>query len=38
MKLMRERTSNTYRVQVEMMIGKVSPRVRQVPTPYNIVH
>jgi hypothetical protein len=35
MELMRERTLETYRVQVEMMIGQDAPDFNQVPTPYN---
>jgi hypothetical protein len=35
MDLMRERTSDTYRVQEEMMTGKVAPQFNQVPPPYN---
>jgi hypothetical protein len=38
MELMRERTSDTYRVQEEMMTGKVAPQFNQVPAPYNTVH
>jgi hypothetical protein len=37
MELMRERTSDTYRVQEEMMTGKVAPHFNQVPPPYNTV-
>jgi len=36
MEMMRERTSYTYRVQEEMIIGKYAPPFNQVPTPYNI--
>jgi hypothetical protein len=36
MELMREQTSDTYRVQEEMMTGKFAPQFNQVPTPYNI--
>jgi hypothetical protein len=32
---MRERTSNAYRVQAEMMTGQAMPQFNQVPTPYN---
>jgi hypothetical protein len=35
MELMRERTSDTYRVQEEMMTGQVAPQFNQVPPPYN---
>ena len=35
MELMRERTSNTYRVQEEMMTGKYTPHFNQAPPPYN---
>jgi hypothetical protein len=35
MELMRERTSDAYKVQVEMMTGQVAPQFNQVPTPYN---
>jgi hypothetical protein len=38
MDLMRERTSETYRVKAEMMTGKSSPQFNQVPTPYNTAH
>jgi hypothetical protein len=37
MELMRERTSNAYKVQAEMMIGKATPQLNQAPTPYNNV-
>jgi hypothetical protein len=37
MELMKERTSDTYRVQTEMMTGKVAPKFNQVPSPYNII-
>jgi hypothetical protein len=37
MELMRERTSDTYKVQEKMMIGKFAPQFNQVPTPYNNV-
>jgi hypothetical protein len=33
--LMRERTSYTYRVQEEIIIGQVAPQFNQVPPPYN---
>jgi hypothetical protein len=35
--LMRERTSDTYRVQEKMMTGKIAPHFNQVPPPYNKV-
>jgi alpha-acetolactate decarboxylase len=35
MELMRERTSDAYRVQEEMMTGQVAPQFNQVPYPYN---
>jgi hypothetical protein len=35
MDLLKERTSDTYKVQEEMMSGKVSPQFNQVPPPYN---
>jgi hypothetical protein len=35
MELMWERTSDTYRVQAEMMLGQVAPQFTQAPTPYN---
>jgi hypothetical protein len=35
MELMRERTSDTYRVQEEMMTGQDAPQFNQVPPPYN---
>jgi hypothetical protein len=34
MDLMRERTSDAYRVQAEMMIGQAKPQFNQVPTSY----
>jgi hypothetical protein len=37
MEMMRERTSDTYRVKVEMMIGKSAPQFKQVTPPYNNV-
>jgi hypothetical protein len=37
MDLMRERTSDAYRVQAEMMIGKFIPQFNQGPSPYNTV-
>jgi hypothetical protein len=37
MDLMQERTSDAYRVQEEMMIGKATPQFNQVPAPYNTV-
>jgi hypothetical protein len=37
MELMRERTSDTYKVQAEMMTVKFAPYFNQVPAPYNIV-
>jgi hypothetical protein len=37
MYLMRERTSDAYRVQEEMMTGKDAPWFNQVPSPYNTV-
>jgi hypothetical protein len=37
MDLMRERTSDTYRVQEEMMTGQVAPQFNQVPPQYNTV-
>jgi hypothetical protein len=38
MELMREITSNTYRVKVEMMTVQVAPEFIQVSPPYNNVH
>jgi hypothetical protein len=35
MELMRERTSDAYRVQAEMMTGQATPQFNQVPAPYN---
>jgi hypothetical protein len=35
MELMREGTSNTYRVQVEIMKRQATPQFNQIPTPYN---
>jgi hypothetical protein len=35
LELMRERTSDTYRVQAEMMTGKDAPQFNQVPPPFN---
>jgi hypothetical protein len=35
MELMWERTSDTYRVQEEMMIGQAVPQFTQAPAPYN---
>jgi hypothetical protein len=35
MELMRERTSDNYRLQAEMMIGKTASQFNQVPPPYN---
>jgi hypothetical protein len=35
---MRERTSDTYRVQEEIMTGKASLHFNQVPPPYNNAH
>jgi hypothetical protein len=37
MELMRERTSDAYRVQAEMMIGQAAPQFNQVQAPYNTV-
>jgi alpha-acetolactate decarboxylase len=37
MELMRERTSDAYRVQAEMMTGQATPQFNQVPAPYNTV-
>jgi hypothetical protein len=37
MELMRERNSDTYRVQEEMMSGQATPHFNQVPPPYNNV-
>jgi hypothetical protein len=37
MDMMRQRTSYTYRVQVEMTIGQFAPHFNQVPLPYNNV-
>jgi hypothetical protein len=37
MDLMRERTSDAYRVQEEMMTGQATPQFNQVPAPYNTV-
>jgi hypothetical protein len=37
MELMRERTYDAYRVQVEMMTGHTAPQFNQDPTPYNTV-
>jgi hypothetical protein len=37
MDLMRERTSDAYRVQLEMMTGQVAPQFNQVPDLYNTV-
>jgi hypothetical protein len=34
---MRERTSDAYKVQAEMMIGQATPQFNQSPTPYNMV-
>jgi hypothetical protein len=36
MELMRERTSDAYRVEAKMMTGKAGPKFNQVPSPYNI--
>jgi hypothetical protein len=36
MDLLRERTSDAYKVQVEMMTGKATPLFNQVLAPYNI--
>jgi hypothetical protein len=33
MEQMRERTANTYRVKVEIMIGQIAPQFIQVPPP-----
>jgi hypothetical protein len=35
MELMRERTSDAYRVQAEMMTGQAAPQFNQTPAPYN---
>jgi hypothetical protein len=35
MDLMRETTSDAYRVKEKMMTGKAAPQFSQVPTPYN---
>jgi hypothetical protein len=35
MELMRERTSDAYRVQAEMMTGQETPQFNQAPAPYN---
>jgi hypothetical protein len=35
MELMQERTSDTYKVQAEMMNGQEAPQFNQAPTPYN---
>jgi hypothetical protein len=35
MDLMREKRSDAYRVQEEMMNGKATPQFNQVPSPYN---
>jgi hypothetical protein len=32
---MRERTSDAYRVQAEMMTGQATPQFNPVPAPYN---
>ena len=37
LELMRERNSDTYRVQEEMMIGKVAPQFENVPPPFILV-
>jgi hypothetical protein len=37
MEMMRETTSDTYRVQEEMMKVEVAPHFNQVPPPYNNV-
>jgi hypothetical protein len=37
MELMRERTSDAYRVQAEMMTGQATPQFNQAPAPYNTV-
>jgi hypothetical protein len=37
MELMRERTSDAYRVQAEMMTGQAAPQFNPVPAPYNTV-
>jgi hypothetical protein len=35
MELMRERTSDAYRIQAEMMTGQEAPQFTQAPAPYN---